>query len=342
MVHPRMKLIILLLLGHALPALAMPDNEITLKLDNKLSSATTESVSSLMLISPITPPFVPADKAILPVSTLRPPSVQTASGKQDHSVSFKLKLSGELIDESRIGKISTEERGLLQAWQKKLLDSDNRKTGILPMQNQVKQLQDGSRVIQMQSAKLDGSPATTPSPAPSSTTISPSEPIPLPAPLATAGTQENRPISTSFAKQPVVQQNALDQQSEIFAALGLASVILVLWFGLPYYAKIRSRFEIKSQQRAEPIIKPADDLAIAPKMAISPVAKPRPQPGSQPLLQDMENFLADFDPKRYGSVSEFLTSRNAITPEQLIGWSKYRPASRHFALRVVGVPTPQM
>lgn len=36
-----------------------------------------------------------------------------------------------------------------------------------------------------------------------------------------------------------------------------------------------------------------------------------------PSLQDMENLLADFDPKRDGSIGEFLASRNASTPEQL-------------------------
>jgi hypothetical protein len=38
--------------------------------------------------------------------------------------------------------------------------------------------------------------------------------------------------------------------------------------------------------------------------------------GPLPSLQAMENFLADFDPKRDGSIGEFLASRN-VTPEQL-------------------------
>lgn len=36
-----------------------------------------------------------------------------------------------------------------------------------------------------------------------------------------------------------------------------------------------------------------------------------------PTLQDMESFLADFDPKRDGSIGEFLLARKAITPAQL-------------------------
>jgi D-alanyl-D-alanine endopeptidase (penicillin-binding protein 7) len=47
------KLIMLLLLVHALSALAMPDEGITLKLDDELSNAVPEIVSSPLLISPI-------------------------------------------------------------------------------------------------------------------------------------------------------------------------------------------------------------------------------------------------------------------------------------------------
>jgi D-alanyl-D-alanine endopeptidase (penicillin-binding protein 7) len=47
------KFIMLLLFGYALSALAMPDEGITLKLDNELGSAATEGISSPMLTSPI-------------------------------------------------------------------------------------------------------------------------------------------------------------------------------------------------------------------------------------------------------------------------------------------------
>ncbi len=39
--------------------------------------------------------------------------------------------------------------------------------------------------------------------------------------------------------------------------------------------------------------------------------------GDLPSLQGIENFLADFDPKRDGSVGEFMASRKAVTPKQL-------------------------
>jgi hypothetical protein len=56
---------------------------------------------------------------------------------------------------------------------------------------------------------------------------------------------------------------------------------------------------------------------------------PRPVP-------QLDNFLADFDSQRIGSVNEFLTARNAVTLEQLISWSTNQPSNRPNALRLVG------
>jgi hypothetical protein len=39
--------------------------------------------------------------------------------------------------------------------------------------------------------------------------------------------------------------------------------------------------------------------------------------GGLPSLQDIERFLADFDPKQHGNVTQFLASRNIGTPDQL-------------------------
>lgn len=41
------------------------------------------------------------------------------------------------------------------------------------------------------------------------------------------------------------------------------------------------------------------------------------QPGALPSLQDIENFLASFDPKQHGSVGKFMAAHNVVTPEQL-------------------------
>lgn len=41
------------------------------------------------------------------------------------------------------------------------------------------------------------------------------------------------------------------------------------------------------------------------------------KPGTLPSLQDIEGFLAEFDPRLHGSVAEYMAEHNAATPEQL-------------------------
>jgi len=48
--------------------------------------------------------------------------------------------------------------------------------------------------------------------------------------------------------------------------------------------------------------------------------------GDLPSLQEIENFLASFDPKQHGSVAKFMASHN-VTPEQL-GQLLQQPSNR--------------
>ncbi|NOU00200.1 MAG: hypothetical protein HOO95_01295 [Gallionella sp.] len=77
--------------------------------------------------------------------------------RKDSSDSFQLKISGEPLDASRIGKISPEERDFLLGSQK-LLDSDDQMASILTLQNQVKQLQEDISDMRAKLARL-GLPA---------------------------------------------------------------------------------------------------------------------------------------------------------------------------------------
>ncbi len=217
-----------------------------------------------------------ADKAARPVHKRRPPPVRTAMEKHGGSESFRLKLSSEPIDESRIGKISAEERSLLLARQK-MLDADDQMASFLSMQNQVKQLQDELGEIKSQLTKLGVSPA----PAASSAIVAASTAVPSASLLATSGAQESSPRQTPAVKQPAVQQNILDLPNGLFAALGLVLAILALWLGLRYYTKVKSRAGFSSQQETSPILKVANDAATAPKMAVSTAAKPSQVASSQ-------------------------------------------------------------
>lgn len=181
-----------------------------------------------------------------------PLSLQTAGKKQNRSASPAPELTGEPVGESRTGKIGAEEFALLLEQQKLLVASS------LAMQQQLKLLQDELREIKSQLVELGASPSGA-----ASTAVSP-------APYhATAGTQESSPES---GKQPVARQGGSYLQNVLFAALGLAFFILVLWLGVRNYNKMKSRIVIGPKQEAAHILKPAGDAA-ALKISVSPAIK---------------------------------------------------------------------
>jgi hypothetical protein len=182
---------------------------------------------------------------------------------------FQLKISGEPLDASRIGKISPEERTFLLGSQK-LLDSDDQMASILSLQNQVKQLQEDIGDMRAKLAQL-GAPAHV-------------NAINEATANATAETNHttveaaSSPIvaSTSVAvaaSQPVtVQKTTAAQKSDwrawawLLGLLGLAVIGLVL--GLRRYA------------RSKLVIEP---LQIFPNIVqIHPAPTDAPLPSNQP------------------------------------------------------------
>lgn len=218
-----------------------------------------------------------ARRAARPVDKRPPPPMQTSGNEPSRPASFRLKLSGEPIDESRIGKISAEERAFLLA-QQKLLDSDDQMASFLAMQHQVKQLQDELGEIKLQLAQLGAVPSAAASSIPVASASAPSATSQISS--TTGATQESRPIPTVAVKQPVVQQDGL--RNGLFAAIGLVLAILALWLGLRYYTKIKSRIKIKSQRNAGLILKLTEDATATPRMAPSVIAKPPSQTWDDP------------------------------------------------------------
>ena len=144
---------------------------------------------------------------------------------------FQLKLSGDPIDESRIGKISKEERALLLA-QQKLLDADDQMAGLLTLQNQVKLLQSELGEVKLQLAHLGASPATMGS---------------------LAATGASGVLARSAEKQPAVTQETPYLENGLLLVLGLLLSILVVWQGLRYYGKRKSRAETDAPQQMSPL-----------------------------------------------------------------------------------------
>ncbi len=339
------KILLLLLLGQALSAQAMPDDVITLELDSELSSVTAEGISS-----PIT----------------------SAIKKKVRSAPVRLKLSGDAIDESRIGKISMKERASLLAKQK-LLHAGEPMSRPMSLQNKVKPLQaDPKSITKLTNFGVNPATANSSEHATSSTTAPSSAKIAALPSLDTTSKRESSPPLSRSAEQPELQQKDLDLQNgllRLLAAVGLVIAIATLRIGSHYYTKTRPRDDIEVRQRAEPIMQPEAPLPSPQNIAEqvtgessipeetglyatpaqplqevlqSPAIRNEAKPAPLPALQEEENFLADFDPKRNCSVSEFLASRNAVTFEQLIGWSNCRPANRPLALRIVGATSLQM
>jgi pilus assembly protein FimV len=154
-------------------------------------------------------------------------SPSSSRKQRDQGSSFRLKLSGEPIDESRIGKITPEERDLLRARQK-LLDADDQTANFLALQNQVKLLQDELGTIRLQLVQLGAAPVGAAASMEASVQSSAGAPA---TPLTQEANQQNTPLQW------------------IWIAGGLVLAILALVFGLRYFTRMRS------QQAAQPELK---------------------------------------------------------------------------------------
>jgi hypothetical protein len=145
--------------------------------------------------------------------------------RSNHLGSFQLKISGEPLDASRIGKISPEERTFLLGSQK-LLDSDDQMASILTLQNQVKQLQDDISQMRAKISMLDTSPAhINPNSEANSNPVTETNPTQVAASATSAVT---------IAKHVSTQKTLLSQQTDWrtwawqLGLLGLA-ILGVIW-----------------------------------------------------------------------------------------------------------------
>lgn len=156
-----------------------------------------------------------AQPASDPSTTARP----SRKGK-DETPLFRLKLSGDTIDETQIGKISTEERELLLARQK-LLDADDQTAYFLSMQHQMKQLQDEIGAVKLRLAQLGAGSAVA-----ETQSSQPQPPVEKPA--------------ITPHQQTVEKDNPTLRYGLIVAGLSLAILALLLW--LRRYTRARSQY----------------------------------------------------------------------------------------------------
>lgn len=205
--------------------------------------------------------------------------VQPPRKKQERQSAFRLKLSGEPIDESRIGKVSMEERELLRARQK-LFDADDQMASFLALQHQVKQLQDELGEIKLKMASLDKSPPAAATPAP---------PV-AGAPGSASAPADAMPVAAT-KKPPVTERGNPMLQRGLLAA-GLVMLVIVLLLLLRRHARLKSQRAAKLAPRdSKPILTQAaekdelPDLQFVPSHIVAPASATPP-----PASMEMQNF----------------------------------------------------
>ena len=208
------------------PALALPTVE-TLPIETPAEMAPLALNSAPSIKKPTI-----KNPTIRPGRLLTPPDVSSNLGQRESaalsmrakrkkrvgSENFMFKLSSDPIDESRIGKISGEERHLLLERQK-LLDADDQMASFLAMQHQIKQLQDELGEIKLKLTQLSGSSSVSRSP------------------IASVPTQAD--ASNRSATMPATIAPPTKKDKFGLLAGGLAISILALLFGLRHYNRNR-------------------------------------------------------------------------------------------------------
>lgn len=205
---------------------------------------------------------------------------QTVRSNRGKTESFRLRLSGEPLDESRIGKISQEERSLLRARQK-LLDADDQMASFLALQDQVRQLQAELSMVKLKLGQLGvSSPAVASSDA-SAQLASSQESEPLLAQQTAAATVQSAEATADDVQtqqdqnvRPAKQRKPKMQRGPII--MGLLA-LLGLLLGLRYYLRKRTQ-----SAGAKPVLKRS---AVVPVAVPEPAAAPAPAPASQPSMQ---------------------------------------------------------
>lgn len=198
-----------------------------------------------------------------PRQTAQPANENRATARpsrkgKDEAPLFRLKLSGDTIDATQIGKISAEERELLLARQK-LLDADDQTAYFLAMHHQMKQLQDEIGAVKLRLAQLGAGSAVAETRA--------SQPQPPVEKPAIAPHQQ-----TAEKDSPTLRYGL------IAAGLSLAVLALLLW--LRRYTRARSEYT------ANLILEEPDSIQTDVPVTPPHIVTPSPLKSAKPVSED--------------------------------------------------------
>ena len=242
--------------------------------------------------------------------------------KKSGSPTVRLEVSGEPLDESRLGKVSKEERRLLLSRQK-MLDADDQMVKFLAMQHQIKQLQNELVALESQLSLLGITPVTVASSVPAAVSAPATSASAIVS--ASAIPQASTPKPANVVKPAAGQQDNSNLPNGLFAAFGLVLIIIALWQGLRYYTKVKSHTGINLQQETEPILKlsagaasttgqPAPTPAAPVKFAISEAEESE----VDSMLEEAELYSTHGRPAKAAELLQAIIQRS---PAKLDAWS---------------------
>lgn len=247
----------------------------------------------------------PANRARKHSRTSSPPRMARSTRNAGE---FQLKISGDLLDASRIGKISDDERAFLLAKQK-LLDSDDQMSSILELQSQIKQLQDDIVAMKSQFSQLGVAPAR----------------VNLSGEAAADEIVKaaSAPATVTAAATKPTESPQTDWRTWAWqlGLLGLA-ILGVVW-GLRRYADEKSANtptqDVPEIISIRPVQKTVEPAQATQQIAPAPVVSPDNQPVAQPAAP------GEFTTKVRAMAQATVEAKAAPTPAQLSAYADTTP-----------------
>lgn len=218
------------------------------------------------------------EKIVKPVK--KPQVLQTALKKPEGAAPFVLKLSTELIDESRIEKLSAEERESLRK-QQIMLDDDGQSAQLLDQQQRFVQALEELERVKLHLAQLSANHANVVLSSIAAPTIAESAPLPI-----LESHLEPVVSEPDMTSSPSASQFDLPEIAYLIAGLLVAGMSLAL--GLRIYNRRKSRQKAGNATQQINKVRAGPPVTVAPvntPKPVTPVSNPKPAvPANKPRL----------------------------------------------------------
>lgn len=199
-----------------------------------------------------------------------------------------LKLSTELVDESRIGKLSAEERESLRQ-KKKVPDDDGQAARFMTLQHHLTKMMEQLDGLKLNLAQLSTNPPNAASSPITVPTIAESAPLPV---------RENRPgpAAPEHGKALNPPESRIDLPEIAYVVAGFLVAGLTLLLGLRIYTRIKSRRKAEDVPQQINKVRAGSPSTVASSNTPQPVVpsnrlRPAARPASPPKSELSEDRL---------------------------------------------------